>query len=145
RHRTRYGVGSTNGSLRFGHERTAMRNRENPAGSDRLRMCVGLLAAAGLAFAMPALGQPNQEKAQERDPFALKPSTARELPSILGRDAQGKVVWIEGDPSRKVIELLDVSIDERRTMEGLLAERDEQLLQAAVPNTDKIIDLLEHH
>jgi hypothetical protein len=120
-----------------------MSDAEHAAGRTQRWLCVGLVAAwGGLLTAPGARAQPNQE-GQEGNPFALKQSSARALPSILERDAQGKVVWLASDPSRKAIELMNVSAEERRTMQQLMAERDEQLLAAAVPHTDKIIEVLE--
>lgn len=123
-----------------------MKNGENPATSVKLRVLAGALAGAVLAIGSPVVGQPGMSgnaQAQEGNPFELKQPTARELPSILERDAQGRVVWIKGDPSRKAIEVMDLSASDRGTMERLLVERDEQLLRAAVPNTDKIVRALE--
>jgi|GEM_PF-4234753 len=123
-----------------------MKNGENPSVCMKLRTLAGVLVAAVAALGSPALAQPNMpegEPAQESNPFVLKQPTARELPSILKRDAEGRVVWIEGDPSRKAIDVMDVSTSDRRTMERLLAERDAQLLRAAIPNTDKIVRALE--
>lgn len=122
-----------------------MKNRENPTGGLRLRMLVGALAGATLAAGAPAaLGQnsPGNQPAQESDPFAPAPPKARELPSILERNAQGEVIWIEGDPARKAIKVMDLPAAQRRVLERILAERDNQLLRAAVPNTDKIVKSL---
>lgn len=123
-----------------------MRIGECPVVYVKLRVLAGVLAGAVVAIATPALGQPNQpasEPAQESNPFELRQPKARELPSILERDAQGRVVWLRCDPSRKAIEVMDVSAADRRTMERLLAERDAMLLRVAVPNTDKIVRALE--
>lgn len=123
-----------------------MKNRENAKDGLRLRMFVGALAGAALAVGSPAaLGQnsPGNQPAQESDPFAPAPPKARELPSILERNAEGEVIWIEGDPARKAIMVMDLPAAQRRVLERIMAERDDQLLRAAVPNTDKIVRSLE--
>lgn len=123
-----------------------MKDQENPVGGMRLRMLVGVLAGATLVVGTPAaFGQnsPEGQQPQEIDPFAPAPPKARELPSILKRDADGKAIWIEGDPARKAIKVMDLPTVQRRALERLLAERDDQLLKVAVPNTDKIVRALE--
>lgn len=123
-----------------------MKDQENPVRGMKLRMLAGVLAGATLVVGTPAaLGQNStgNQPAQEVDPFAPAPPKARTLPSILERDADGEVIWIEGDPARRAIEVMDLPADQRRTMERILAERDDQLLRVAVPNTDKIVRALE--
>ncbi len=120
----------------------ATMNRDIPYISFGLRLLGGVLVGAAVAICVPAaLGQGNspESKPQERDPFAPAPPKARALPSILEYDAQGLVVWIRGDPSRKVMEVMDLSDEDRQILERIMAERDDQLLQAAVPVTDKIM------
>ncbi len=118
-----------------------MSNGEQRTGSVGLGLVAGILALLGPVLAA-STARAMQD--QESNPFALKQPTARELPSILERDAEGEVVWIEGDPARKVVEMMELSAADRRTIERLQCERDELLLNAAVPNTDKIIELLEY-
>lgn len=75
---------------------------------------------------------------QESNPFAPKPPRARQLPSILERDAQGQVIWIDGDPARKALELIGLSDRVSAEVDRIIAERDRLLLQGAIVNADKI-------
>ncbi|MFI4917093.1 MAG: hypothetical protein ACIAS6_11380 [Phycisphaerales bacterium JB060] len=106
------------------------------------RKLAGLLVCAALAVGSPlACAQSNasgENGAQERDPFAPAPPKARALPSILDRDDDGRVVRIIGDPGRRALEVMDLTIEQRRLFERIMAQRDNQLRRAAVPNTDKI-------
>ena len=110
-------------------------------------LSVTLVAAmcAGVAMASPdGLGEQGVVAAQqESNPFAPKPPKARELPSILERDAQGRVIWIEGDPAHRALDEMNLPSSVRTEVDRLLTERDRQMLQAALPNTDKIVSLLE--
>ncbi|MEQ8845163.1 MAG: hypothetical protein RIB58_09940 [Phycisphaerales bacterium] len=80
---------------------------------------------------------------QESNPFAPKPPKARPLPSMLDRDADGSVIWVEGDPARRALELLDLSESTRRAVDEIVAERDRQLREAAIVNADKIVRALQ--
>ena len=124
-----------------------------------LRALAGLSVTAAVLLCTPAsLGQSGnsqsgsrpaaqdgQRDQDQKDPFAPKPPQVRELPSILERDEQGRVVWILGDPSRRVIEVMDLSQAQRRELRRIMAERDAQLLRAAVPNLDKVVRALQAH
>lgn len=126
--------------------RLQLSKRERKAAS-ALGALAGVVAGGVIALGAPtALAQagnsPGQGQQQD-NPFAPKPPQVRELPSILERDAAGKVVWIEGDPARKAIEVMDLSSAQRRAMRKILADRDAQLLRAAVPNLDKIVRALQ--
>ncbi len=107
----------------------------------RLLVCLSVATGAPVATAQPGSG--GGSEAQESNPFAPKRPQARKLASILERDDQGRVIWVDGDPARAAIEAMDLTIEQRRTLERIMAERDNQLRQAAVRNTDKIIDALE--
>lgn len=106
-----------------------------------LLVCLSVATGAPVAAAQPGSG--GGSEAQETNPFAPKRPQARKLASILERDDQGRVIWVDGDPARAAIEAMDLTIEQRRTLERIMAERDNQLRQAAVRNTDKIIDAFE--
>lgn len=108
-----------------------------------LRPLLGAVACLALAAgAVPAQAQ-NSGNSQEANPFAPKPTKARALPSILERDADGRVIRFDGDPARKALEVLELRAEQRRILERIMAERDTQLRLAAVANADKIVDALE--
>lgn len=120
-----------------------MTTRHRALPSLRLRPLLGAVACLALAAgAAPAQAQ-NSGNSQEANPFAPKPTKARALPSIVERDADGRVIRFDGDPARKALEVLDLRTEQRRILERIMAERDTQLRLAAVANTDKIVDALE--
>lgn len=120
--------------------------RERRAAST-LGALAGLVAGGVVALNTPAAmaqaGNSPGQGQQQDNPFAPRPPQVRELPSILERDEAGKVVWISGDPARKAIEVMDLTSAQRRALRQILAERDAQLLRAAVPNLDKIVRALQ--
>ena len=100
-----------------------------------------LLAASAAASPLPTTMSGAAQ--QESNPFAPKPPKARQLPSILERDDQGSVVWVDGDPARHALTLIGLSQRVSAEVEQILAERDRLLLQAAVANADKIVRALQ--
>lgn len=125
-----------------------MNIRENPWALVPARLLCVVIAGSALAWgSAPAQAQanntPGQDQPQTTDPFAVAPPAVRTLPSILERDAEGKVVSLDGDPARRAIQVMRLSATERRDLNAILRERDAQLLRAAIPNTDKIVQSLE--
>ncbi len=96
-----------------------------------------LIAASTTSGSTPA--SLNAAAQQEANPFAPKPPKARQLPSILERDEQGRVVWLEGDPGRYAIELIGLSDRVASEVGEILEERNRLLVQAAIVNADKIV------
>lgn len=119
-----------------------MTTRDRAMPSLGLRPILGVLAWLALAGSLPAHAQ-NSGRSQEANPFAPKPPQPRALPSILERDANGRVVRLQGDPGRAALKVLDLKAEQRRTLDRIMAERDRLLRQAAILNADKIIDALE--
>ncbi|MEQ8316578.1 MAG: hypothetical protein RIE77_11945 [Phycisphaerales bacterium] len=119
-----------------------MTTRDRAMPSLGLRPILGALAWLALAGSLPAHAL-NSGGSQEANPFAPKPPQPRALPSILERDANGRVVRLQGDPGRAALKVLDLKAEQRRTLDRIMAERDRLLRQAAVLNADKIIDALE--
>ena len=119
--------------------------------SSRIRSsfwCAVLISAAAMPVGLPAAARAANSGGavlgqQEANPFAPKPAQPRELPSILQRDGQGRVVWIEGDPARTALEVIDFRGEEEQLARRILAERDAELLRMAIVNADKILDALK--
>lgn len=109
-----------------------------------LRAVLGLAVCVAVGGASPvAMGQGNNPKPPQGDPGFLPPKPkARSLPSILEFDANGRVVWIEDDPSRRAAAVLEMSEADRKLVDGLFADRDARLLAASIPYVDKIVHAL---
>lgn len=119
-----------------------MTTRDRATPSLGFRPIMGALACLALVGSLPAHAQ-NSGGSQKANPFAPKQPQPRALPSILERDAEGRVIRLQGDPARAAIDVLDLKTEQRQLLDRIMAERDSQLRRAAVLNADKIVDGLE--